>query len=119
MSRMSQPSTTEHVYGRSPEEHARLALQARILRPYTERFFRAAGLAPGMRVLDIGSGIGDVAMLAAEIVGPNGRVVGIDRDPSFLETARRRAEGNGCAPWVTFEQGKDDEFTTRQRFGAL
>ena len=37
---------------------------------------------PGMRVLDIGSGIGDVAMLAAEMVGPNGRVVGIDKDPA-------------------------------------
>jgi ubiquinone/menaquinone biosynthesis C-methylase UbiE len=119
MSRMSQPSTTEHVYGRSPEEHARLTLQARILRPYTERFFRAAGLVPGMRVLDIGSGIGDVAMLAAEIVGPNGRVVGIDKDPSFLEHARRRAEENGCAPWVTFEQAEVDAFTASDRFDAL
>ena len=119
MSRMSHPSTTEHVYGRSPEEHARLTLQARILRPYTERFFRAAGLVPGMHVLDIGSGIGDVAMLAAEIVGPNGRVVGIDKDPSFLEHARRRAVENGCAPWVTFEQAEVDAFTTSDRFDAL
>jgi SAM-dependent methyltransferase len=116
---MSQPSATEHVYGRSPEEHARLTLQARILRPYTERFFRAAGLVPGMHVLDIGSGIGDVAMLAAEIVGPNGHVVGIDMDQSFLEHARRRAEENGCAPWVTFEQAKVDAFTTSDRFDAL
>ena len=119
MSRMSHPSTPEHVYGRSPEEHARLTLQARILRPYTERFFRAAGLVPGMRVLDIGSGIGDVAMLAAEIVGPNGRVVGIDKDSSFLEHARRRAVENGCAPWVTFEQAEVDGFTTSDRFDAL
>ena len=74
---------------------------------------------PGMHVLDIGSGIGDVAMLAAEIVGPNGRVVGIDMDPSFLEHARRRAEENGCAPWVTFEQAKVDAFTTSDRFDAL
>ena len=74
---------------------------------------------PGMRVLDIGSGIGDVAMLAAEIVGPNGRVVGIDKDPSFLEHARRRAVENGCAPWVTFEQAEVDAFTTSDRFDAL
>jgi 2-polyprenyl-3-methyl-5-hydroxy-6-metoxy-1,4-benzoquinol methylase len=58
-------------------------------------------------------------MLAAEIVGPNGRVVGIDMDPSFLEHARRRAEENGCAPWVTFEQAKVDAFTTSDRFDAL
>ena len=40
----------------------------------TERFFRAAGVVPGMRVLDIGSGMGDVALLAADIVGPGGKV---------------------------------------------
>jgi SAM-dependent methyltransferase len=72
-----------------------------------------------MRVLDIGSGIGDVAMLAAEIVGPNGRVVGIDKDPSFLDIARRRAADNGCAPWVTFEQAEVDAFATSDRFDAL
>jgi SAM-dependent methyltransferase len=72
-----------------------------------------------MRVLDIGSGIGDVALLAAEIVGPNGRVVGIDKDPIFLEHARRRAVESGCAPWVTFEQATVDAFTTSDRFDAL
>ena len=41
--------------------------------PYTEKFFRAAGLAPGMRVLEVGSGMGDVALLSADIVGPGGR----------------------------------------------
>ena len=44
-------------------------LQAKLLRPYTEKFFRMAGLATGMRVLDVGSGMGDVALLTAEIVG--------------------------------------------------
>jgi SAM-dependent methyltransferase len=72
-----------------------------------------------MRVLDIGSGIGDVALLAGEIVGPNGSVVGIDKDPSFLEHARRRAEETGCAPWVTFERAEVDTFTTSDRFDAL
>ena len=54
--------------------------QARLLRPYTDKFFRAAGIVPGMRVLDLGSGMGDVALLAADIVGPAGYVLGIDRD---------------------------------------
>ena len=52
-----------YVLGDSLHEYERLTLQARILRPYTEKFFRAAGLVPGMRVLDIGSGMGDVALL--------------------------------------------------------
>src|SRR5262245_59415878 len=112
MCRMSQAATSDYVLGRSPQEYARLTLQARILRPYTEKFFRGAGLAPGMRVLDIGSGMGDVAMLAADIVGPGGRVVGVDRDPAVLEHARRRAAEYGCAPWVRFEAGDIDGFTT-------
>ena len=110
---------SEYVLGRSPEEYARLTLQARILRPHTERFFRAAGLAPGMRVLDLGCGMGDVAMLAADIVGPSGHVVGIDRDPAVLENARRRVLENGCSPWVTFEAQDIDSFAAAEPFDAL
>lgn len=97
---------TDPIYplGRSDEEHRRLQQQAALFRPLTERFFRAAGLAPGMRVLDIGSGAGDVAFLAADIVGPSGRVVGVDMDGRALETARERARRLGLAQ-VTFLEG--------------
>jgi len=94
-------------------------MQARILRPYTERFFRAAGLGPGMRVLDIGSGMGDVAMLAGDIVGPSGLVVGVDRDADVLDNARQRAVQHGCSPWVTFEAADIDAFRTADAFDAL
>ena len=70
---MSSPTASNYVLGQSVHEYERLMLQARILRPYTEKFFRAAGLAPGMRVLDVGSGMGDVALLSADIVGPGGQ----------------------------------------------
>ena len=43
-----------------------------------------------MRVLDIGCGVGDVSFLAAELVGPTGTVVGIDRNPGVLAVARQR-----------------------------
>ena len=46
-------SNPTYVLGRSDQEHRRLQEQAALLRPMTERFFRAAGLSPGMRVLDI------------------------------------------------------------------
>ena len=94
-------------------------LQARTLRPYTEKFFRAAGVAPGMRVLDVGSGMGDVALLSADIVGPGGRVLGIDRDASALDNARRRTEEQGCSSWVEFQTSNLDEFTTTDQFDAL
>ena len=77
---------------RSREEYERLTRQAALFRGMTERLFHAAGLAPGMRVLDVGSGAGDVALLAAELVGPEGVVVGVDVDGAALATARARAE---------------------------
>jgi SAM-dependent methyltransferase len=48
-----------------------------------------------MRVLDVGCGLGDVSMLAAQIVGRRGEVVAIDRDPTMLSTAEERAERAG------------------------
>ena len=77
-----------YALGRSDDEHARLTEQANFLRPLTERFFKKAGIAPGMKVLDVGSGVGDVAFLVAELVGPDGKVVGVDMDGAALEKAR-------------------------------
>jgi SAM-dependent methyltransferase len=61
----------------------------------SERYMREAGIAPGMRVLDLGSGMGDVALLAARIVGPEGHVVGLDRSPALLAAARQRIRDLG------------------------
>ena len=58
---MSASTPTNYVLGKSAHEDERLMFQARLLRPYTERYFRSAGIVPGMRVLDVGSGMGDVA----------------------------------------------------------
>jgi SAM-dependent methyltransferase len=73
-------------------EDERLAAQAALFDPLTRRVLRQAGLAPGMRVLDLGSGSGNVARLAAELVGPEGRVVGIERDPEAVKLAQRRTD---------------------------
>ncbi len=61
----------------------------------TERLLIDAGLGPGMRVLDVGCGRGDVALLAATLVGAQGEVVGIDRDLGALELARGRVREAG------------------------
>lgn len=94
-------------------------LQARILRPYTEAYFRTAGLVPGMRVLDLGSGVGDVALLAGDIVGPGGRVLGLDRDAGGLERARQRTLEQRCSPWVSFQATNLDDFSTTEQFDAV
>jgi SAM-dependent methyltransferase len=80
-----------YALGRSDDEYARLTEQANFLRPLTERFFKRAGIAAGMKVLDVGSGVGDVAFLLAELVGRDGRVVGVDMDGAALEKASKRA----------------------------
>ena len=94
----------EYVLGHTDAEHRRLIQQAAVLRPSTERLFRAAGVRAGMRVLDVGSGAGDVSFLAAELVGSTGQVIGIDVDGDALTLAeRRRATSNTSN--VTFLTG--------------
>lgn len=79
------------------QELERLQRQARgWLDRMSERFLREAGLGPGMRVLDLGSGMGDHALVAARIVGPSGQVVGVERDPGTLAAAQRRLEAAGA-----------------------
>jgi ubiquinone/menaquinone biosynthesis C-methylase UbiE len=80
-----------YMMGHSQAELDRLSTQAALVRPVTARLLRAAGLRPGHRVLDVGCGAGDVAMLAAGLVGPTGSVTGIDRSLESVELARRRA----------------------------
>lgn len=80
-----------YVMGRTESEARRLMLQAQLYDQLTRRFLQDAGLAAGMHVLDVGSGMGDVAFAAADLVGPTGSVVGVDPNPAVLETARARA----------------------------
>src|SRR5215510_2378967 len=97
-----------YVLGRSEAETRRLILQNQIYGPLTRRFFQAAGIGPGMKVLDIGSGAGDVALLIADLVGPSGSVVGVEMNESILETARARVESAGWRN-VTFLPGEADK----------
>jgi SAM-dependent methyltransferase len=76
----------------SDDERKRLIAQGGLVAPLTRRLFERAGITAGMRVLDIGSGSGDVALLAAQLVGPTGEVTGIDRDPAQVEYAEQRAK---------------------------
>ena len=93
-----------YAFGHSENETRRLPAQSRLFNPATRRLLVDAGLAPGMRMLDVGSGAGDVAMLASDLVGPRGDVVGIDSNPLILETARKRAAAAGLEN-VTFIEG--------------
>ncbi len=84
-----------YVMGRSADETRRLQERAKFFEPLTRHLFRDAGISTGMRVLDIGSGAGDVSFLVAELVGPTGSVVGVDANPEVVGTAITRAEASG------------------------
>ena len=93
---MKLPSAdASYLLGDTSAEHQRLIRQAAIFEPFTERLFRDAGVGPGQRVLDIGSGVGDVAMLAARLTGPTGEVVGVERDATTLALAQSRVRSSG------------------------
>ena len=94
---MSEDNTADaqYLFGHSEEETRRLLLQGRLFNPYTRRLLEDAGITSGMKVLDTGSGAGDVALLAAKLVGPHGTVVGVDSNPLILETARKGVQAAG------------------------
>ena len=82
----------EYILGHSAHELGRLSAQAQLYTPLTLTFFRAAGIAEGMRVLDVGCGGGDVSLLIARLVGSSGEVLGIDRSAAAIATAQQRAK---------------------------
>jgi SAM-dependent methyltransferase len=93
---MSTTSTgSTYVLGHADVEVRRLLLQGRLYNDYTEHALRLAGLRPGMRVLDIGCGPGDVSFIAARLVGPTGSVLGVDAAAQMVELARARTAEKG------------------------
>ncbi|HEY6894948.1 MAG TPA: class I SAM-dependent methyltransferase, partial [Rhodanobacteraceae bacterium] len=107
-----------YILGHGSEEHRRLILQSRFVGELTEIVFARAGLAPGMRVLDVGCGAGDVSLLAAAFVGANGSVLGIDQAPESVALARERAKAAGLGN-VRFEAARLEDFRSDERFDAL
>jgi SAM-dependent methyltransferase len=107
-----------YALGHSTRELERLHAQARLVEPITREFFCEAGIVPGMRVLDVGSGAGDVAFLAASLVGDAGQVVGVDRAPAALAAARARAEALALRN-LSFLEGDPTELAFEHPFDAV
>ena len=110
-------SATSYALGSTDAEQERLIRQAARFAPFTEQLFHDAGVGPGHRVLDLGSGMGDVAMLVARIVGPCGEVVGVERDGRSLARAQKRASEAGLHN-VIFVQCDASELPREKSFDA-
>jgi SAM-dependent methyltransferase len=110
-------SAGQYALGNTEAEHERLTRQAAQLEPITERLFRAAGIGPGQRVVELGSGAGDVAMLVARIVGPSGEVVGVERNADSVRYATARVAKSGLRN-VRFTQTDVGQIKDAQPFDA-
>lgn len=108
----------DYALGHSSHELDRLSFQGTVLAPYTRQLLTEAGLTAGMRVLDMGSGGGNVSFLASELVGPTGYVVGVDRSPVAVERARTMAMQRGIRN-VTFQVGDAASIRFDTSFDAI
>jgi 2-polyprenyl-3-methyl-5-hydroxy-6-metoxy-1,4-benzoquinol methylase len=107
-----------YVFGHSEAELKRLVTQARLIDPITRRFLVSAGIREGMRVLDVGSGVGDVAILLAGLVGQSGEVVGADIAQAAIDAAKRRVRASSLEN-VTFRCGDPATMVFDEPFDAV
>jgi SAM-dependent methyltransferase len=84
---LSQPEHNEYLLGHSMPEEDRLRRQAREFVPDSTQFLDQLGIQPGWRTADIGCGPHGILDLLSERVGPNGRVVGVERSESTVQLA--------------------------------
>jgi SAM-dependent methyltransferase len=112
------PKKSDYVLGSEPPELVRLDRQAAWLAPATRLLLGQAGIAPGMRVLDLGTGLGHVARLVGELVGPTGVVIGIDRSGPAIAAARQRTQAAG-ASHVSFIESDVSAWRSNEPFDAI
>jgi len=88
-------SERDYVLGTHDAEIDRLGLQHRVWRPQMLDVWRRAGITEGQTVVDVGSGPGYATLDLAEIVGPLGRVIAIERSARFLDVLRKAIASEG------------------------
>ena len=111
-------SEDTYVLGNQPEELARLDRQAAAIDGPTRLLLQAARITPGTRVLDLGTGLGHVAQIVGELVGPSGSVLGIDRSADAIAVARKRAQEAG-ARHLTYVEGDARAWRASEPFDAI
>jgi SAM-dependent methyltransferase len=99
----------DYVLGTHDEEIERLGLQHRVWRPRALDAWRRAGFTVGQTILDVGCGPGYASVDLAEIAGPSGRVVAIDRSRRFLDALASSARSRALTHLETHERDLDDD----------
>src|SRR6516165_5379966 len=117
---MKQPAAdrTTYALGHSEKELEQQSRRAEMLEPFTRQLFQQAGISAGMRVLDVGCGSGEVAFLAAGLVGSGGEVIGVDRAAAAVNWATARAQARHMSN-VRFVEGDPTEMLFDRPFDAV
>ena len=97
----------DYVLGTHDAEIQRLGLQHRVWRPQASRLWKRAGYTAGQCLLDVGCGPGYASVDLAEIVGPSGRVISMDRSRRFLDVLEATSRARGLAQIQTHELDLD------------
>ena len=108
----------EYLLRNDSQELRRLERQGALLAQPSRILLEQAGIGAGMRVLDLGTGIGELAFLAAKLVGPEGEVLGVDQSAGALQVAAQRARARGLRN-VAFEQGDVATWEPPAEFDAV
>ena len=119
MNKQSQNEAAEtYLLGHTPAALQRLLAQGQMVNPFTRQVLENAGLSRGMKVLDVGCGPGDVSLIAAELVGETGSVLGIDQSEKPLQMARLRAQAAALTQG-SFQVSDLLHLTLDQEFDAI
>src|SRR5881398_927336 len=92
---MAVTAERDYVLGTHDDEVARLGLQHRVWRSRALDAWRRAGFTVGQTLVDVGCGPGYASLDLAEIAGPRGRIISLDRSARFLDALRSAVVRNG------------------------
>lgn len=113
------PETGRYTLATGHAAANRLECLHRLYGPGTQALLESAGLRAGMRVADLGCGVGTVTHLLAELVGPTGHVVGVDMSAKQLDEARARIDAAGVTNATFVEASASDTGLERGSFDLV
>lgn len=109
----------DYVLGTHDEEIERLGLQHTVWRAQTHDAWKRAGFNRGQTIVDVGCGPGYATLDLADVVGPMGRVIAVDRSRRFLDILEQRAEARGARQVAIVESDLDEaSFENAHAHGA-
>jgi ubiquinone/menaquinone biosynthesis C-methylase UbiE len=117
MSEMQSAAET-YALGHTSREIQRLLVQGQLLNAFTRRLLENAGITAGMKVLDMGCGPGDVSLLAGELVGKTGSVLGVDSNAKVLQVAQVRSQQAGLMH-VSFQLADIGDLVLDRQYDAI